>query len=154
MSLLAQPLPGRDEARIDANRRIVDEDAIVHARDVDTLRMARGDGLHRFSEIERDAGILRKVIERAEREHPKRGRRTGECSGDRADRSISATCDNGFGVRVERHSRCGRNAAGIGELADARVDAGVSKQFFDFFAKTRAARDTTRGIQHDRHHRN
>ena len=116
--------------------------------------MARGDGLHGFLQIERDPGILRKVIERAEREHPKRRRRAGECSGDRADRSISATGDDGFGVRVERHSRCGRiSRAGIGELVYARVDAGVSKQFFDFFAQTRAARDTTRRIQHDRHHR-
>ena len=109
---LAQPLAGLDEARVDADRRVVDEDAIVHARRRRHASYGRAAiGLHGFRQIERDAGILREVIQRAEREHAKRRRRTGECSGDRADRSISATGDNGFGMLVERLSRCGRNVA-------------------------------------------
>ena len=47
-------------AGVDAERRVVDEDAVAHAADVDPLNMSCCDDLGGFGEIERQAEILAK----------------------------------------------------------------------------------------------
>ena len=102
---------------------------------------------HGFLQIERDARILRKVIQRAEGKHSQRRRRAGQHGRDSADRSISAAGDDGVGMLVERLSPAAEHSSqGSRELADARVEAGLAKQFLDFFAQTRDAARAARGF--------
>jgi hypothetical protein len=61
-------LAARNDLRVDAETRIVDEDPPVHFARVDGSRVPCFDRLHRSLEIERDAEVFGEMIQRANRE--------------------------------------------------------------------------------------
>ena len=88
--LAPQPFPLLDDARIEADGGVVDEDAIVDLADVDSCEVSRRDDRDRLAKVERDVEILREVIEGAERENAERGLRADHAGRDAADGAVAA----------------------------------------------------------------
>ena len=93
-SVPAAPFPVDDEIRIDADRGIVDEDLAVDVGEIDTARMALGDGRGGCLDLERDVKVLREMVERAERQHAEPHVRAGEGRRRRADGPVAAARDH------------------------------------------------------------
>ncbi len=62
-TLLRFPFP--DHSRIEADARVVDEEATVDVADVELTDLSGDDRLHRGLEVQRESEILGEVIERA-----------------------------------------------------------------------------------------
>ena len=89
--LLGVPLP--DHARVDAEARVVDEDAAVQIADVDVAHAAVDDRLDRLRELQRNAGVLGEVIQRAQWKHAERRVRLDRDARDGPDGSVPARRD-------------------------------------------------------------
>src|SRR5688572_1544146 len=70
MTELPQPLADLDDAGVDADRRVVDENLLANATHIRFPDMALDDGLDRLVQIERNLKILGEMIQRAERQNP------------------------------------------------------------------------------------
>ena len=82
MAAGAQRFTLDDDVRVDADRRVVDEDSPVDLADVDTHAATAGDHADRLVDIRRQAEIPGEVIERAERQNTQRHVRTEQRAGD------------------------------------------------------------------------
>jgi hypothetical protein len=85
-----------NNARINSETRVVDEDATVHLPDVDYGHVMIDDGAHRARQIEWNPQILGKMIKRAERQYAQRFRATGHLCGNRAHGSVPSSSNNRF----------------------------------------------------------
>ena len=137
----AQPLARLDDARIDADRRVVDEDAIVDAPDVDTPRVAARRSSPRLS------------ADRAGCRHPwqsdsacRAAARPAASACPPAQTATALTVPSPPPATTASgcSSSASRTAAemshGSASSSNARVDAGVAKQLLDLFAQARAPR--------------
>ena len=101
------------DGRVEADARVVDEDAAVELADVDQLGLAVDDRLYRRVEVERNADVLGEVIERAERQHAERGLRADERRGDGAHRAVAAGGDDGAAAALRIAAGDGRQLAAV-----------------------------------------
>ena len=103
----------RDEAGVHTDARVVDEGSAIEVADIDGHRPAPGDRLRGLAKVERNANILREVIERAERQYAER--RIG-CRQDRCrstDGSVSAGGDDDARATLERIGSRGSDSGTI-----------------------------------------
>ena len=90
-ALLAIALP--HHARIDADARIVDEDASVHLSDVDHLCVAGHDRVDGLGRIERDPKVLGEVVQCAGGQDAQGGTGFNRNGRDRVDGPVPSGCD-------------------------------------------------------------
>jgi hypothetical protein len=91
LPLLGEPFP--DHAGIDAQAGVVDEDAPVEIAHVDVADVPGDDRLHGLRELQRNAGVLREVVQRAAGNHSESRVGLDGDRGDRTDRAVSAGGD-------------------------------------------------------------
>jgi hypothetical protein len=108
MSLLPQLIADVDDARVESDGGIVDEEAIVHLSHIHAPDASGYDRLHRLVEPQRNVKILREVIERAERQDAERTVRIYDAGGNTADRPIAAGSHNDRSGRASRSSGVSR----------------------------------------------
>ena len=134
----APPLLARlDHVGIDADRRVVDEDAAVDLAHVDVARAPLRDEQRREFDDRRDAQVLGEVVERAERQHAERNARARQMPRRRADGPVAAADDQ----RVEREAVArparsqrrlhGGRQFGAADQLDRRVDVGRGESVGD-----------------------
>ena len=92
--------------RVEPDRAVVDEDTLVHFRDVDAPLGARRDQLRRRRKLRRDRKVAREVIERPERQDAEPRLGPGQSGGSGADRAVAAADDD------QRVPALGKRAAG------------------------------------------
>ena len=97
------------DAGIEADARVVDEDAAVDLPDVNERRLSFDDCARRECQVLRNAEVLREVVQGAERKDAELLLGAGDRGGDRADGAVPAP-------RHDRGAAVGSGASG--ELAD------------------------------------
>ena len=96
------------DARIEADARIVEEDAAVYFADIHPGDFAGEKCLHRLLEFERDAQVFGEVIEGPHRQNAKGGIRADQRRRDRRDRSVASSA----------HDKSARRARLVGERSE------------------------------------
>jgi hypothetical protein len=122
-----QLLPLFDHVRIEADGRVVDEEAIVHLPDVHSRDVSRRDDRNRLMKIDRNLQVLGEVIEGAEREHAESRRRSEDAGRDAADGAVAAAGDDDGGAGAGGPSGVRRVLTGA-QLDDLGVTPGGAKE--------------------------
>ena len=97
MTVRPQRFPFDDDIGIDADRRVVDEDATVHIATSTRSPAAVHDDGYRLFEVQGQAEILGEMIESAKRKDAERDVRPDQFAGNAADGTVATASD---------HDRC------------------------------------------------
>ncbi len=114
-----------DDVRIEAEARVVDEDAAVHLADVDEHRPSSDDATHGRGDIERHAEIPGEMVERAEREHAECDLAADQRGDDGADGAVAAAGDDDVGMLRLRRLDLRAQFRAMAHVAD--VDRSVGR---------------------------
>jgi hypothetical protein len=96
------PVALDDEIRIDADRRVIDEDLAIDLAEIDHAGLAATDCRRGAVEVEREAEILGEMIERSERNDAERHPRSSEHTRHGADAAVAASGDDRVDVAAPR----------------------------------------------------
>src|SRR4029453_15923082 len=88
------PVALDDEIRVDADRRVVDEDLAVDLAEIDHAGLTASDCLRGALEVERKPEVLGEMIERSERNDAERHARSGEHACNGANAAVAASGDD------------------------------------------------------------
>jgi hypothetical protein len=150
---LSQPLARLHDARIETDRRVVEENAVADAPDVNPLDMTTRNHLHGFVEIERNVEVLRKVIEGPQRQHTQGCGTPCEHRGHRVQRTVTSARDDCVRMAIKRITRGGRDAAIRIHLGHRDVHPVSRKQLFNVRTNAGVAWGSASPVQQDGEHR-
>lgn len=150
VALPAKVFAPLNDARIHANRRVVDEHPIVDAPRIDACDTAARDRFDRLGQIDGNLKIFREMVQRPEWKHAERRWSASQRRRDGADRSVAAAGDDGFGVLVQCGVHRFRHLTDGGELCHANVHALSVKQSHQLLNEVWIATRTADRIQNDR----